>query len=152
MLASLLYHTNQITDIQVKNVEYLQDKIIFHVTYKPKKILCPCCEHAEYSLKGNKTRKIRMAPLGDKSSFLQVKLSRLKCLNCSQIWWPRMPFVRGNKRVTRSFEKYVIDMMRFATVEHVARFLEVAWEQSKIFTKHTYKKNTKVPILSCFNM
>jgi len=145
MFASLLYHTNQIIDIQVKNVEYFQDKIIFHVIYKPKKILCPCCEHFEYSLKGSKIRKIRMAPLGDKASFLQVKLSRLKCLNCSQIWWPRMPFVKGNKRVTRSFEKYAIDMMRFSTVEHVAKFLGVAWGTIKNIHKAHLQAEYQTP-------
>jgi transposase len=145
MSASLLYHTNQITNIQDKNVEYFHDKIVFHAIYKPKENLCPCCGHYEHSLKGSKTRKIRMAPLGNKASFLSVELNRLKCLNCSQIWWPRMPFVQGNKRVTLSFERYVIDMMNFATVEHVARFLGVAWGTIKNIHKAHLQKEYKNP-------
>ena len=41
MFASLLYHTNQITDIQVENVAYFESKIVFHAIYQPRSSLCP---------------------------------------------------------------------------------------------------------------
>ena len=48
MPASMLYHTNQITDIQVKNVEYVESKIIFHAIYQPKNASCSCCAYQIY--------------------------------------------------------------------------------------------------------
>lgn len=108
MSASLLYHTNQIEDVQVQNEEYHADKVIFQVLFVPKQQLCPCCGFSDSISKGSKKRKLRMAPLGNKKAFLVVKLHRVQCVNCLHTWWPSMPFVRLKKRVTLSFEKYVI--------------------------------------------
>ena len=131
MPASLLYHTNQISDVQVKNTEYFNDKIVFHVLYEPKKTLCPCCGWTEHSFKGNKIRKLKMAPLGNKAAFLSVELYRLKCGNCSHVWWPILSFAKAKKRFTKSFEQYVVELMRFSTIEHVAKFLRVSWSLIK---------------------
>ncbi len=72
-------------------------------------------------------RKLRMVRLGNKMSFLLVEIHRLQCLNCQHTWWPPLSFAKPKKRVTLSFEKYVIELMGFATIEHVAKFLGVSW-------------------------
>jgi hypothetical protein len=88
MSASLLYHTNQIDDVQVQKEEYHTDKVIFRAIFAPKQSLCPCCGYHDTVSKGSKERKLRMAPLGNKMAFLIVKLHRLQCVNCLHIWWP----------------------------------------------------------------
>ena len=141
MFASLLYHTNQITNIQEKSTDYFNDKIIFHALYEPSEPICPCCGYQEYSSKGSKHRKLRMAPLGNKAAFLYLEIFRLRCGNCDHLWWPPLPFVQGRKRVTISFEKYVINLMSFATIEHVANFLGVSWGLVKgIHKSHLQKE------------
>lgn len=143
MSASLLYHTNQITDIQVENVEYFESKIIYHALYQPKNSSCPCCACLTYNQDSLKKRTLRMAPLGDKSAFLSLKLQRFKCCNCDKVWWPPIPFVRGKRRVTISFERYVIKMMQFATIKHVAGFLDVSWGLIKNIHKAHLKEKYK---------
>jgi transposase len=147
MSASLLYHTNQIENVQFKTVEYHSDKLIFRVLFIPKKSLCPCCCHDESSSKGLKNRKLRMAPLGNKMAFIVVELHRLQCLNCRHIWWPPMPFAKPKKRVTLSFEKYVIELMRFSTIEHVAKFLGVSWGLVKNIHKAHLQREYQNPDL-----
>lgn len=120
MSASLLYHTNQIEDVQVKKVEFHIDQVVFSVIFTPRQPSCPCCGHLENVSKGLKTRRLRMAPLGNKTASLMAELHRLQCVNCRQTWWPPIPFARPKKRFTLSFEKYVIELMRFATIEHTA--------------------------------
>jgi transposase len=127
MLASLLYHTNQITDVQVQNVEYFESKIIFHAIYQPKNSSCPSCAYCVYNQDGKKKRSLRMAPLGNKSTFLSLEIHRFKCCNCYRVWWPPITFVKGKRRTTLSFERYVVKMMQFATIKHVATFLDVSW-------------------------
>ncbi len=140
MPASLLYHTNQIKDIQVKKVEYFDSKIVFHTIFKPGDISCPTCKGTKCHLDGMKKRKLRMAPLGNKPSFLNLELHRQKCTNCSQVWWPPIPFVRGKRRVTISFERHVVSMMQFATIKHVANFLGVSWGLIKNIHKDHLKR------------
>jgi transposase len=147
MPASLLYHTNQIKNVQVKTVKYHSEKVVFQVLFVPDKPLCPCCGHDENSLKGFKLRKLRMAPLGNKMAFLSVKLHRLQCFNCWYTWWPPMPFVKPKKRVTLSFERYVIKLMKFATVKHVAELLGVSWTLIKNIHKSYLQQKYQNPDL-----
>jgi transposase len=147
MPASLLYHTNQIEDVQVLEEEYHSDKIIFKAVFEPQRSLCPCCGYNDNVSKGSKERRLRMAPLGNKMAFLLVNLHRLQCVNCRHTWWPSMPFVKPKKRVTLSFEKYVIELMRFATIEHVAKFLKVSWGLVKNIHKAHLQKEYQNPDL-----
>jgi transposase len=127
MLASLLYHTNQIEDVQVKNCEFGADRITFHVDFIPKGVHCPLCFGKGHAEKGRKIRKLQMAPMGSKQAFLEVQISRLKCSHCDHVYWPILPFAQSKKRVTISFEKFVLRLMQFATISHVASFLKVSW-------------------------
>jgi len=148
MSASMLYHTNQIEQVQVlKTEEYHSTHVIFYTLFTPKKTVCPCCGYNKSSLKGCKTRKLRMAPMGNKQAFLRVTIHRLRCLNCSHTWWPSMPFANPKKRVTLSFERYVIELMLFATIEHVAKFLGVSWSLVKNIHKNHLQKEYQNPDL-----
>lgn len=143
MPASLLYHTNQITDIQVQNVEYFDFKIVYHASYHPNKSSCPCCAHEKYNHDGVKTRNLRMAPLGDKLAILSLKIHRFKCCNCGGVWWPPISFVKGKRRTTISFDRFVVKLMQFATIKHVANLLDVSWGLIKNIHKSYLKEKYK---------
>jgi len=149
MSASLLYHTNQIEDVQVLKEEYYGDKILFEAVLISKKTLCPCCGSNDSIAKGQKVRKLRMAPLGNKIAILMLKLHRLQCINCLHIWWPPIPFAKPKKRYTISFEKFVIRLMGFATIEHVAKFLGVSWSLIKNIHKSYLQREYQNPDLKC---
>ena len=136
----MLYHTNQITNVQVENVEYFESKIDFHAIYRPKNPLCPACGDQIHNLDGMKIRNLRMAPLGNKSAFLLLEIHRCKCCNCGQVWWPPIDFVKGKKRTTISFDQYVIKMMQFSTIKHVSGFLNASWGLIKNIHKSYLKE------------
>jgi transposase len=143
MPASMLYHTNQITDIQVEKIDYFESKIIYHAIYQPKKSRCPSCANHLYNQDGVKIRNLRMAPLADKAAILSLKIHRFKCCNCTRVWWPPIPFVKGKRRTTISFDRFVIKMMQFATIKHVANFLGVSWGLIKNIHKAYLKEKHK---------
>lgn len=147
MFASLLYHTNQIEDVQVLRHEYHPDKILFEAVLTPKKIPCPCCGGKDLISKGLKIRKLRMAPLGNKMAILELRLHRLQCVNCLHVWWPPIPFAKPKKRYTTSFEKFVINLMGFATIEHVAKLLGVSWALIKNIHKEYLRREYQNPDL-----
>ncbi len=147
MFAPLLYHTNQIEDVQVLGHEYHQDKILFEAVLIPKKTPCSCCESMDLISKGLKTRKLRMAPLGDKAAILVLRLHRLQCVNCQHVWWPPIPFAKPKKRYTASFERFVIRLMEFATIEHVAKLLGVSWSLIKNIHKEYLRREHQNPDL-----
>lgn len=147
MSASMLYHTNQIENVQVLNQEYYIDKIFYEVVFTPKSAFCPCCGNNTFISKGQKVRRLRMAPLGNKMAFLLLRLHRLQCVNCLHTWWPQVPFAKPKKRYTVSFEKYVINFMKFATIEHAARFLGVSWSLVKNIHKSYLQREYQNPNL-----
>ena len=147
MSASLLYHTNQIEDVQVLKEEYYGNKILFEAVLIAKKAFCPCCGSNDSIAKGQKVRRLRMAPLGNKIAILLLKLHRLQCTNCLYIWWPLIPFAKPKKRYTLSFEKYVVRLMGFATIEHAAKFLGVSWSLIKNIHKAYLQREYQNPDL-----
>ena len=56
-----------------------------------------------------------------------------------------MPFSKPKKRVTLSFEAYVVNLMRFCTVEHTAKFLGVAWGTIKNIHRSHLQREYKGP-------
>lgn len=147
MFTSLLHHTNQINDVQVLKHEFHSNKALFEAVLIPKKSPCPCCGGNDFISKGLKTRKLRMAPLGDKPAILILRVHRHQCVNCLYVWWPPIPFAKPKKRYTLSFEKYVISLMRFATVEHTAKFLGVSWALIKNIHKEYLQSEYQNPDL-----
>ena len=63
--------------------------------------------------------------------MLEVVLHRLKCRECSVLWWPTLPFMIGTHRFVRSFALTVLDMLRFSTIRSVAEYLGVGWDMVK---------------------
>jgi transposase len=147
MFTSLLYHTNQIEDVQVLKHEYGQDKVLVEAVLVPKKIPCPCCGANDLISKGLKIRRLRMAPLGDKMAILKLRIHRLQCVNCLHVWWPQIPFAKPKKRYTVSFERFVIRLMGFATIEHVANLLGVSWSLIKNIHKEYLRNEYQSPEL-----
>lgn len=145
MFASMLYHTNQIEDVQVLKHEYHSDKILFEAVLMPKKTPCPCCGSKDLISKGLKIRKLRMAPLGSKIAILILRIHRLQCANCFHVWWPPIPFAKPKKRYTLSFERFVINLMGFATIEHTAKFLGVSWALIKNIHKEYLRREYQSP-------
>jgi transposase len=148
MLASLLESTNQIKNIQVKNFQLIDNEIHIFGQYVPQRLSCPCCGDTQHSLKGTKTRKLRLPPIGSTPLFLVVENHRLKCGCCEMIWLPQLPFVRGKRHVTISFEQYVEKLMCFSAIDHIARFLGVSWKLIKDIHKTQLRREHLEPNLN----
>ena len=58
-------------------------------------------------------------------------MHRVKCARCGCLWWPHLPFVKGNARYTRSFTLTVLDLLQFSTIRAVAGYLRVSWDLVK---------------------
>lgn len=89
MPASLLYHTNQIENVQVKTVDYWSNQVIFNVLFIPEKPLCPCCCYDKSSSKGLKKcnavglrviKGMRFLLLSNYEKLNPKKQSSLECL------------------------------------------------------------------------
>ena len=131
MSTSLLYHAFNIKGVEYRSTDFLGNAIIFCAEMTDKFITCPCCKNRRAIFKGQKTRSFKMGPLGRKHAILHVLLHRLKCVECHNLWWPKLSFMDGKHRYTRSFALTVLDLLRFGTIKDVANFLHVGWDVIK---------------------
>lgn len=130
MSNSLLYHAFGIKDVKYKGTQFEGGTIIIRAEMN-RAISCPQCACRYSTFKGQKTRRLRMSPLGRKACYLDLELHRLKCRDCDHLWWPHLPFMLGKRRYVRSFALTVLDLLRFGTIQAVAHYLNVGWDLVK---------------------
>lgn len=136
MSQSLLYHAFQLKGVTYRSTTYLGNAIIFNMETTNQYIPCPDCDNKYNSFKGQKTRYLRMPPIGRKQALLAVTMHRLQCKSCEHIWWPQLSFVKGTKRYTRAFAHTVLDLLSFGTIKAVANYLHVSWNLVKNIHKN----------------
>ncbi len=143
MSTSILYHTNGINDVQYKATRYEKGAIIFEAEMKRGCHLWPKCRNLHSHVKERKKRRFRMVPFGNKPCFLSLLMYRLKCFRCEHRWWPKLSFMSGKKRMTRSLIRHIIDLMSFGTIKDVASLLGIGWDTVKNIHKEVLKKAYK---------
>jgi hypothetical protein len=78
MSTSVLYHTNDINDVQYKATRYEAGSVIFEAEMKKGGYLCTKCKNLHSHVKEHKRRRFRMVPFGNKG-MVQVRVTtRLK--------------------------------------------------------------------------
>lgn len=131
MSTSILYHAFGLKGIEYKATHFVADRIIFSAEVNDQCVRCPQCGCRKASFKGRKRRWFNMSPIGRKKCMLELFIHRLKCRECSTLWWPTLPFMIGTHRYVRSFALTVLDMLRFSTIRSTAEYLGVGWDLVK---------------------
>ena len=142
MSNSLLYHAFGIKGATYQSCSYFGNAIIFRAETTDRHVRCPDCSYKHGMFRGRKVRWFRMPPIGKKQAILELVMHRIQCKECGNLWWPRLPFMLGTARHTRSFALTVPDLLRSWTIKAVAQYLHVSWDvvkgihKSKLATKY----------------
>jgi transposase len=145
MSISLLYHTSGLKGVNYKSTHYEKGAVVWNVELKHDICLCPRCSDFHHTFKEKKTRRIRTVPIGTQPCFIDILTNRLECKQCGHRWWPKFSFVAGSRRMTKTFARYLVSMMKLGTIKAVAEFTEVSWDTVKdIHKEHLQKKYRSV--------
>ena len=144
MSTSLLYHAFGISNVEYRSTRYVGNSVIFKAEMSKSAKSCSFCHSSLVIFKGKKTRFMHLPPVGRKRCVLELIMHRLLCKDCGHLFWPRLQFMNGNRRYTRSFALSVLDLLQFATIRAVADYLNVGWDMIKEIHKlklsRIYKK------------
>lgn len=124
---SLLYHGFGLGTMDTLKTTYAEGTVTFHIRRPLDRQCCPCCHSPNFIRRGTKWRRLRHVPIGEKPVWLRVQLQRLKCRDCGELRFERLPFMDDAKRHTRAFARYVISLSEKMTVKDVAELLNVSW-------------------------
>lgn len=131
MSTSILYHGFGVHGYTYLKTEYIGGKIIFHIEKSPYKKGCCDCGSRRVTKKGTKTRYLRTLSIGGKSVFLAVHIQRQLCQCCGALKQEALFLSFPKKRWTKKLGRYVVELLRRATVEDVARHLRMSWDTVK---------------------
>ena len=131
MSTSILYHGFGVRQYRYLKTEYREGALIFHMEKCPDKQRCARCGSRDVIKKGRFVREMRTLPIGAKRVFLVVHLHRLLCRSCGALKLEPLLVSFPRKRWTKGLGRYVVELIKRATVEDVARHLGMSWDTVK---------------------
>ena len=137
---SFCYHTLGTLDYQYIRTEYKKGEVVIHLRKTKGREYCTNCKSREVVYSGKVNRKISTLPIGNKRITLFLHLHRIKCKKCKLVRQEPIRISDAKKRYTRKLARWVLDLLRCATIKDVARITGLSWDQVKDIEK-TYLKN-----------
>ncbi len=98
-------------------------------------LVCPSCGSRDVIRQGQIERRLLAGQINFKRMIVSFGLQRIKCRSCGTIRQIKIGFAEENRRYTKQFERYVLELSREMTIQGVARHLNVSWDVVKDIQK-----------------
>jgi transposase len=148
MSTSFLFHGLGLIGYQFIKSVFKKGKIYIYTRKNSGKLRCPDCNSHRLKLKGTITRQFKSLSVGKKQIILIVTIQRIQCKECHCIKQIQLGFADPKKTYTRSFARYVLELLRFSTIKDVACHLNVSWDTVKEIQKNYLLKHFSKPKLT----
>ena len=148
MNASVMYKCLGVSKQDCLDIRCESNKIILNIQTSEEKLCCTCCESHNVVRNGSTLRRFITVPLGMCKTYLEMKVQRIKCLDCGCERQEEIDFAKGKRRHTIAFSNMVIDLSRFATIQDIAWFLGVSWDVVRNIQMEFLQKEYANPDLS----
>ena len=147
MSTSLLYHTCGIRGYEYRSTEYVCGVMFLRIDQSREKLRCPRCNQGGVVLRGSVSRVFRSVPIGSKPVSIVFDVPRVHCPRCRVTRQVRIDFADGQRRHTRAFARYALELTRIATIQDVADHLGVGWDLIKELKKTDLARRYRQPKL-----
>jgi len=138
-MSSVLLKLFDITHLNQVSIE-VDNKSLFIEGVLEQQLSCPRCRGEHLNRKAINHRIFRLPPICGKISQLQVIVQKQYCVDCNYYWWPSIPFANGKERMTTSFIRYALDLLRFGTIKDISDHLNSSWDTIKSIHKKYLEK------------
>jgi transposase len=128
MSTSLLYHAFGIRGYRYVRTDYRQGEIIVRIEAPRESLKCPCCGSGHVHVDDWFRRQWRTLPIGAKAVWIEMWVPKVECQACGAKRRVEVRFADPKRRHTRSFERYVMDLLQYMTPQDVARHLGISWD------------------------
>jgi transposase len=128
MSTTLLYNMFGIRGYEHRRTDYHDGAASFVIAQPRAKFRCPECGSAAVHAQGHKDRFLRSLPIGGRPTFILLPVARVVCFQCELTRQVKVPFADPRRTYTHAFERYALELSRFATIQDVARHLGVSWD------------------------
>lgn len=147
MSATILYHMHGVRGYRLIKQKVVPGGMEFHLEVARDKLCCPDCKSPNVWQKGTKSREFRSLPFGRKRTTIILEVPRVYCHDCRCTKQMSISFAKPNKRYTRFFETYVLDLLVAMTCQDVAEHLDMSWDTVRDTEKDSLKRHFDKPPL-----
>jgi transposase len=147
MSTSLLYHAFGIRGYDYIRTEYLHSQVIFTIAQDPADCRCSACGCREVISRGHAPRHFRGLPIGRRATVIDFSIPRVECTACGLVRQVKVPFADPRRSYTKSFQRYVLELLRSMTIRDVAHHLDVGWDLVKDIQKRDLQRRYAKPKL-----
>ncbi len=146
MTSSELYHGFALEGYQTVATRFEGNKIILEVESK-KPLRCSACKSINVVRRGRCPRDFQAPPIGHKNVVIRWAVPRVECRSCGLVRRVKIGFAHLHKRYTKRLEKYVLFLLRAATIKDVAAIVGLSWDVIKDIQKRMLLKRFRLPRL-----
>lgn len=147
MSTSLLYHAFGIRGYHYLSTRYEGGEIVVRIEAPRDSLACPCCGSMRVHIDEWFLRRWRTVPIGAKTVWIEMQVPRVECRTCRARRRVEVGFADPMRRHTRSFERYVAELLQFMTPQDVALHLDISWDLANDIQKRRLGKRFGRPKL-----
>ncbi len=149
MSTSILYHCFGITGRGIHHVHsrFEEGKTIFRIAKDPTTLECSQCGSWKVKKKGTVFRRFMTLPIGLRPTIVEFPIQRVYCLACGMTRQVKIEFADPDRRYTKRFERYVLELSRHMTMTDVAGHLGISWHTVKEIQKRYLERRFSCPLL-----
>ena len=147
MSTSLLYHAFGIRGYDYRAMKFDKGELFFRIEAPRKSLKCPACGSAHVYIDEWCPRRWRTLPIGSKSVWIEMDVPKVECQQCGAKRRIKLGFAEPKRQHTKSFERYVMELLQFMTPSDVASHLGISWDLANDIQKRRLGKRFGRPKL-----
>ena len=115
MSTSLLYHAFGIRGYWYVGTDYREGEIFVRIEAPRESLRCSRCGSPHVHVIDRFRRQWRTLPIGAKAVWIDMQVPKVECQQCGVRRRIEVTFADPKRRHTRSFERYVCELLQFMT-------------------------------------
>jgi transposase len=131
MSTSLLYHRFGLPGYHYVRQSFAAGLTTFRIEQPRERLRCSHCGSAVVWAQGGVERFFHGLPIGNRPTFIELKVPRVLCLDCGLTRQVKVSFAGPKKHYTHAFARYALDLLRHMTIQDVADHLLIGWDTIK---------------------
>lgn len=149
MSTGILYHCFGITGRGIHHVHarFEDGRTIFRIGQDPTTLVCSTCGSRKIMKKGTVFRRFITLPIGLRPTVIEFPIQRVLCLACGMTRQVKIGFAEPDRRYTKRFERYVLELSKHMTMTDVAHHLGISWHTVKEIQKRYLQRRFASPSL-----
>lgn len=147
MSTSLLYHGFGIRGYRYLATRYEERGIVVRIESPRESLRCPACGSSHVHIDEWCPRRWRTLPIGAKAVWIEMDVPKVECQKCGAKQRVTLGFADPKRQHTRSFERYVMELLQFMTPQDVSFHLGISWDVANAIQKRRLGKRFARPKL-----